>query len=326
MRYNFLKAPADENMYGMDPKRESRLKTLHKTAAFLHSFQFLLIFVFIATNYLEGTGVVQITQQITKWGAPNSTDTTGAKSIGGNFTLTLVQLKMFWADIKVIIAVFFLLAAADHWFVLFSQTDMGGMYLDSWGLPRLPLAETGAYARMIEYSVSASLMAVAIAIETGITDLTSLSGIFFLMWCCMIFGLLAEYLIQDDKPKWAWVAHFSGWIPFIAAYSPIFVAYDRAGVESASKAPAFVTGIVAAEFSTFLLFGFAQLLYLRYKNMEPRLWGTFHSYAPDRFADETWSPKIARYLSEMMFLLLSIISKTVLAWTVLGPVLMAKRS
>ena len=320
MRYNFLKE--DAGTYGvpmMDPQRTNRLRYLHLTAAILHSFQCLLVIGFIGSNFLEGAGVVQITQQVTKWGVPNSTnstDTPGAKSIGGNFTLTVVPLNMFQADIKIIIAFFFLLAAADHWLVW--------TVLPWWF--QLPLAETGAYARMIEYSVSASLMAVAIAIETGIRDLTSLSGIFFLMWCCMIFGLLAEYLIQDNNPKWAWVAHVAGWIPFLAGYWPILYAYFAANAISDSQAPLFVTGIVFAELITFVTFGVVQLLYLRYKNLQPGLWGIFHKCAPRVFKSEPWTPEMARYKSEMMFLLLSIVSKTVLAWTVLGPVLVSKYS
>ena len=48
--------------------------------------------------------------------------------------------------------------------------------------------------RWIEYSVSASLMAMAIGISIGLREQSILAGIFMLHWCTMAFGFLVEYI------------------------------------------------------------------------------------------------------------------------------------
>jgi hypothetical protein len=46
--------------------------------------------------------------------------------------------------------------------------------------------------RWLEYSVSASVMILAIGLTVGIRDETTLAGLFLLLWVTCIFGLLAE--------------------------------------------------------------------------------------------------------------------------------------
>ena len=51
-----------------------------------------------------------------------------------------------------------------------------------------------AWWRWAEYSISASIMAVAMGITLGIREQNTLAAIFMLIWCCIAFGFLTEYV------------------------------------------------------------------------------------------------------------------------------------
>jgi Heliorhodopsin len=294
IRYNSLLAAAfEESNPNQEAKRANRLWWMHFLAGLVHMIQLVVVITFWGNRTLpEMVGVVQITQQITKYEKLSNTSTKNASNshvIPGNFTMTLIQDNVFQLDIKLMIVFFFALAALDHFLVLIFSN-------------RNTIAETGAYFRLIEYSISASIMAVSIAIETGITDLTSLSSMFFLMWSCMIFGLISETLAHSIDLTNAWIAHLAGWVPFLAAYIPIinsFIQSDRIADKNV-KAPGFVIYIVWGEFFLFGCFGLVQSYYLSTKITRPNY---------------------ARYTSEWIFLTLSIVAKTLLAWLVLSPLL-----
>ena len=147
----------------------------------------------------------------------------------------------------------------------------------------------------MEYSVSASLMTIAIAVEVGITDAYTLMCMFVLMSSCMWFGLIAE-TTQKALP------HLAGWIAFVIAYVPILDAYFTSINNSPVKPPDFVTAIVFAEFGIFALFGIVQLLSLLYPDPGSQL------------------------MQEKRFITLSIVAKSLLAWVVLGPTIQASKS
>jgi len=65
--------------------------------------------------------------------------------------------------------------------------------------------------RMIEYSISATLMQIAIALVLGIWNRLVIIGVAFLTVVTMLLGLIAEQL-RHDRKNMAWVAHFTGWI------------------------------------------------------------------------------------------------------------------
>ena len=289
MKTNFL-----SKQVAILPTSESNvLWRLHLVAGLLHTLQFVIVVVLItASVFPVNSGLIQLTRQVTKWS--NGGDG-GEQSFVGNFTVSLVQVKSIRVDVKWIIATFFALAGLDH------LSTIWICYL----MP-VSLQEVGARMRLLEYSVSGSLVAVSIAVQTGITDLYTLSGIFFLMASCMLFGLLAEFLTVYDDWKWARLAHFLGWVPFVAGYWPILDAYFTALAisDTGVKPPWFVTVIVFSEFVLFCNFGLAQLLYL----YGAKLCG--------------WGKSSARWYSEVTFLILSILAKSNLAWNVLAPLLM----
>ena len=289
MKTNFL-----SKQVAILPTSESNvLWRLHLVAGLLHTIQFVIVVVMItASVFPVNAGLTQLTRQVTKWTKGSDA---GTQSFVGNFTASLVQVNSIRVDIKWMIATFFALAGLDH------LSTIGICY---W-MPA-SLQEVGARMRLLEYSVSGSLVAVSIAVQTGITDLYTLSGIFFLMASCMLFGLLAEFLTVYDDWRWARLAHFLGWIPFVAGYWPILDAYFTALAisDTGVKPPWFVTVIVFSEFVLFCNFGLAQLLYL----YGAKLCG--------------WGKSSARWYSEVTFLILSILAKSNLAWNVLAPLLM----
>lgn len=81
------------------------------------------------------------------------------------------------------------------------------------------------WLRFAEYSVSASVMMLAISLVAGITDARVLACVFFLTWGCMVCGILAEVLLRWSQLKgfeyatqaWALAmgAHLAGWV-FVA--------------------------------------------------------------------------------------------------------------
>jgi hypothetical protein len=182
-----------------------------------------------------------------------------------------------------IIAVFLLMAAADH---LLTATVARGWYerqLDRGVNP----------ARWVEYSISASLMIVLIAMLTGIVDLYALVAIFGVNASMILFGWIMERVNEPGRPVtwWPfWFGSIAGAVPWIAITIAIVVAQQEG-----DGVPGFVFGIFV---SLFLLFNcFAVNQWLQYRRS-------------GRFADYRFG--------ELVYLVLSLVAKSALAWQVFG--------
>ena len=113
-------------------------------ACLMHALQALLISILIASGAMRAdAAVLELTRHTTVW--TNGTGT--AHSMVGNYTVHHQQVPSGTFDVKWAIFWFLLLAAADHGLVW-----RGGVHL----------APT---YRLLEYSVTAPLMAMAIAVE-----------------------------------------------------------------------------------------------------------------------------------------------------------------
>ena len=179
------------------------------------------------------------------------------------------------------IAVFILFAAADH---LLTGGPLRGWY-------ERKLDERSGYARWIEYSISASIMVVLIAMLVGIWDLAALVGIFAANSAMIVFGLLMERRESPDRPDMSafWFGSLFGIVPWllIAAY-----------VVAADEVPGFVYAIL---FTQFLLFwSFGANMWLQYRRV-------------GRWADYVHG--------EYVYVLLSLAAKSLLAWLVFANVL-----
>lgn len=182
-----------------------------------------------------------------------------------------------------VIAAFLLLAAADH---LLTATVARGWYERNLDRGINP-------ARWVEYSVSASLMVVLIAMLPGITNLYALISIFGVNAAMILFGWLMERENPPGQPVSWWAFTFgsiAGAVPWIAITTAIVVSQTA---EESDGVPGFVYGIFV---SLFLLFNcFALNQWLQYRRS-------------GRFADYLYGEKV--------YLVLSLVAKTALAWQV----------
>lgn len=151
-------------------------------------------------------------------------------------------------------------------------------------------------ARWIEYSVSASTMMVAIALLSGMQDLASLLMVFGLVAVMNLCGLVMELVNRDRKTK-SWVAFWVGCIAGIAPWLAFGTYVWAANSYSTNGVPGFVYGIYA---SIFVFFNcFAVNMYLQYKQI-----GRWKDYL----------------YGERVYIWLSLIAKSALAWQVFGGV------
>lgn len=149
-------------------------------------------------------------------------------------------------------------------------------------------------ARWIEYSFSASTMIVAIALLSGIYDLASLIMLFVLIMVMNLLGLIMEVHNQTTE-KTSWLSYNVGWIAGIIPWAVIAL-YFWASASNApgdTPIPAFVYWIYV---TIFLFFNcFALNMFLQYKK-----WGPWKNYL----------------FGERVYIILSFVAKTALAWQV----------
>jgi hypothetical protein len=183
------------------------------------------------------------------------------------------------------IALFLLVAAADH--LLMAAPRIVDWYERN-------LLRRINYARWAEYSVSASIMMVLIAMLTGITNLYALTGIFAVNAAMIAFGLLMERVNEGRRHlDWTpfWLGSVAGIIPWIA----VTVAIVGAETSGSGDVPPFVYGIYV---SLFLFFNsFAVNMLLQYRRVGP------------------WRDYL---VGERAYLVLSLGAKSALAWQVFG--------
>ncbi len=146
-------------------------------------------------------------------------------------------------------------------------------------------------ARWYEYSISASVMLVAISLLVGIYDLSSLIMIFVLASGMNLMGLVMEVHNQTTKTTdWLsyWIGCLLGAIPWVA-----IAIYLWSGAANGSAAPTFVYWIFVSMFVFFNLF--AINMWLQYKGI-----GSWKSYL----------------YGERAYIILSLVAKSLLAWQV----------
>ncbi|MGI9557499.1 MAG: heliorhodopsin HeR [Solirubrobacterales bacterium] len=181
------------------------------------------------------------------------------------------------------VAAFLYLAAADHLIV-------ASPFARPWY--ERNLARGINYARWWEYSISASLMVVLIAMLAGTRELTALVAIFGASAAMILFGLLMERGSRPgrDADLWPfWLGTAVGLVPWIA----IGIQLVRAQAEAA--VPGFVFAIFVSLLLLFALFPIN--MYLQYKRIGP------------------WRDYL---YGERAYILLSLTAKSALAWQVFG--------
>jgi hypothetical protein len=195
-----------------------------------------------------------------------------------------------WFDVRLgpAVAAFLFMAAIDH--LLMAAPGVNRWYNGM-------LARERNDARWIEYSVSASLMIVLIAMITGVSDIGALIAIAGVNASMIFFGLLQEvFTSPSDRPV--------NWMPFIygcfagAVPWAIVALQVASSVDKGPGPPTFVYGIIV---SLFLLFNsFAVNMVLQYKRVGP-----WRSYV----------------YGERAYILISLVAKSLLAWQVFANIL-----
>ena len=189
---------------------------------------------------------------------------------------------LFHIRIGPFVGVFLLLAAVDH--LLMAAPGIWPWYDKN-------LSKGINYARWWEYSVSASIMIVLIAMVTGISDIGALIAIFGVNTSMIFFGMVMEIMNRNrDSVNWTpfLFGCFAGIVPWIV------IAYQFIGAANRSSGPpGFVYGIVI---SLFVLFNsFAINMVLQYGKRGP------------------WRDYV---FGEKTYILLSLIAKSLLAWQI----------
>jgi hypothetical protein len=192
---------------------------------------------------------------------------------------TLIDLR-----IGPLVGIFLLLSAVAH-FLLASPR------LYPWYVRNLKRHVN--YLRWYEYTFSASLMIVVIAMLSGIYDVAALILIFALNATMLFFGLLMEIHNQTTE-RTNWTAYNFGCIAGIVPWIAIAVYFFGSISNATETVPTFVYYILLTLFVFFFL-GFGLNMFLQYKKVGP--WRNY-------------------LFGERMYIILSLVAKSALAWQV----------
>ena len=178
------------------------------------------------------------------------------------------------------VALFLALAAIDH---LLTATSLRNLYDRDLrrGINRV---------RWIEYSFSATLMIVLIGSYSGITDIAAVIAIIGANVAMILFGWLQERMNPPGRTSTTMMPFWFGTVAGLAPWVAIWV-----NVIGADTVPGFVYGIVVAEQLFFFSFGLNQ--WLQYRGV-----GKWRNYV----------------YGEKVYLVLSLVAKSVLAWQIYG--------
>lgn len=188
-------------------------------------------------------------------------------------------------DLKIgpVVASFLFMSAASHFFLV-----LPGVY--NWYVENLKKKIN--YARWWEYAFSSSVMIVVIALLCGMFDLPSLILLFTLNATMNLWGLMME-LHNQTTSETNWTAFVFGCIVGIVPWIVLAMYFYGALGDYADNIPSFVYWILG---SLFLFFNcFAINMFLQYRKVGP--WRNY-------------------LFGESMYILLSLVAKSLLAWQV----------
>jgi hypothetical protein len=183
----------------------------------------------------------------------------------------------------VLVAIFLFISALAHFTI--SAPGVFGWYVKN-------LKKGINYARWYEYALSASVMIVLIAMLCGMYDIGSLIMAFVLTGVMNLCGLVMEVHNQTTK-KTNWTSFVVGCIAGIAPWVAIAIYFFGSLANSNGGVPKFVYAILPILFVFF--FCFAVNIVLQYKKVGP------------------WRDYL---FGERVYILLSLIAKSALAWQV----------
>lgn len=247
----------DVTATGVDERSLSSLRRWNLALALLHLGQAVGVFI-LATDF-----AVTVTRSLPT-GPPGTTPQPPE--------------PLFDLPVGAAVAVFLTLAALDH---LLTATAFRRTYEDDLraGINRF---------RWTEYSFSATLMVVLIALYTGIDGISALIGIAGANVAMILFGWLQE---SANPPGRSTVTMKPFWFGCVAGAAPwVAIGYNLVAADSI---PGFVVGIFVSLFLFFNSFALNQ--WLQYRRVGP-----WRSYG----------------FGEKVYLVLSLVAKSALAWQI----------
>ena len=200
-----------------------------------------------------------------------------------NFSLKPAPKLFYELPLGPAVAIFLLLSAVAHFYL---STVGYERYVENLKQGKNPI-------RFYEYALSSSLMIVLIGMLAGVWDLGAIIAIFAVNASMNLFGLLMESLNQGrEKLDWSpfIFGSLAGIVPWIVIFIYFFGAINSGGE---AKPPAFVYAIIPTLFVFFNTF--AINMWLQYKKIGP------------------WRDYL---FGERMFIVLSLVAKTILAWMI----------
>jgi hypothetical protein len=199
-------------------------------------------------------------------------------------TETLAPTSVPWVDaqLPLLVAGFLFLSAVAHTIIATVRYEEYVAFLKRGMNPY----------RWYEYSVSASLMIVVIAMLAGVWDLGTLVALFGLVAVMNLSGLLMEQRNQTTEDT-DWTPFYVGTLAGLIPWVVIAITFLGTVVAAGGEFPEFVIYIYVSIFVFFNLFALNMILQYR----------------------ETW--RWTDYLfGEKTYILLSLVAKSLLAWQV----------
>ncbi len=248
---------------GLRARSLSRLRPYNLVAATVHAAQAIAVVVFANTFSLP----------------VRASYMTGPPGPGvGTRTVTLFDVRFAWA-----IAAFFGLSAVAHLVVA----------LPAWTSYQAQLVRHRNPYRWLEYSLSASIMIVLIAMLVGINDIAALLALAGVNAAMIGFGWLQErYESPGGSLGPFWLGCLAGIIPWVA------IGIYLAGPGTDLHPPAFVYAIFVSLFAAFNCFAVNQ--WLQYRQV-----GRWREYLT----------------GERVYVTLSLVAKSLLAWQIFASTL-----
>jgi hypothetical protein len=203
--------------------------------------------------------------------------------------------NFFEVSLGPVVAAFLLLSALAH-FLLITPS------INTWYNNNL--RQNINVARWYEYALSSSLMLIVVGILSSVVDFNILILIFALNTCMNLFGLSMEKYNSVNKQlhpeaKTDWSNYIFGVIagltPWVIVGLYFFTTIDRVEVQAGRDIPGFVKYIFYTLIITFNTF--AINMFLQYKKIGP--WKNY-------------------LFGEKMYIVLSLVAKTILAWQIWG--------
>ena len=260
------------------------LRKLNLSAGCLHLISLIALVVFTIAAYNSDANTVDTSTYNVSLVACGEAET--CDIISGTRGYNVTTTKNFSSDTDVLVAlvfVFVFLTAVFHLIIykLPSYTN---------------LVENGNnFIRWVEYSITATIMLILIALTVGVKETSALALIVCESIVVMLMGHLTERAFFSGDTSSAIMLIVLAFFLILSAFGIIFWAYGDLTMQ-VPGIPKFVTPIVILEFFLFMAFGFVQSMYIA------------------RAVDYSQS--------EIGFVTLSFIAKTLLSWLLFAGIVM----